>query len=156
LAIINSFYLSVVQGSLGTAATFHATYQLRSENKGAALGVGALHEDLISSYEATVRSANQRLEEDVRVPYGELAQIYTDHFQSARRVMLQLWESDYAPHLVREALTLSLGALHAQGVLDDKRFLALSKELFTGKDAQRVLSARHKDGVFDALCAELK
>jgi hypothetical protein len=92
----------------------------------------------------------------VRVPYGELAQIYTDHFQAARSVMLELWETDYAPVLVRQSLSLLLGALHAQGVVDDRRFLAFTKELFTGKEAERLLGARHQNGVFDELCAELK
>jgi hypothetical protein len=156
LAIVNAFYLGVVQGSLGTAATFHATFQLRSENRGEPFGFGPTHERLISVYEATVRAANQRLEEDVRVPYGELAQIYTDHFQGAQSVMLELWETDYAPHLVRQSLSLLLGALHEQGVVDDKRFLAFTKELFTGKDAERVLTARHEKSTFDTLCAELK
>jgi hypothetical protein len=156
LAIVNSFYLTIVQGSLGTAAAFHATYQLRSENRGEPLGTGPTHELLTRSYDDTVRVANQRLEEDVRVPYGELAQIYTDHFQSAQSVMLELWESDYAPHVTRQSLSLLLGALHTQGVIDDKRFLALSKDLFTGKDAQRILGARHDGGAFDELCTLLK
>jgi hypothetical protein len=155
-AIINAFYLDVVQGSQGTAAAFHATYQLRSENKGAPLGVGPTHERLISAYEATVRAANHKLEEDVRVPYGELAQIYTDHFHDARRVMLELWQTDYAPHLARQSLSLLLSALHTQGVFDDKRFLHFTKELFTGREAERLRDAQHQDGVFDALLAELK
>jgi hypothetical protein len=156
LAIVDQFYFGVVQGSLGTAAVFHATYQLRDENKGEPLGTGEAHAQLASSYEAAVRAANRRLEEDVRVPYGELAQIYADHFQAARGVMLEIWERDYAPHLVRQSLSLLLGALHAQGMIDDKRFLALSKDLFTGKDAERLLRARHKNSLFDELCAELK
>ncbi|MGZ8901296.1 MAG: hypothetical protein ACXW3Z_14495, partial [Limisphaerales bacterium] len=45
---------------------------------------------LISTYEETVRAANRRLEDDVRVPYGELVQIYADHFQSAQSLMLEL------------------------------------------------------------------
>ncbi len=156
LAIINQYYLSVVQGSLGTAAAFHAAYQLRGENKSEPLATGEVHDRLTASYEEAVRSANQRLEQDVRVPYGELAQIYADQFQSARSLMLEIWERDFAPHVVRQSLSLLLGTLHSQGVFDDKRFLGFTKDLFTGKEAERLLSARHRQSVFDGLRAELK
>jgi hypothetical protein len=143
LSIINSFYMTVVQGSQGTSAAFHAAYQLRHENMDEVGGMTSVHRQLVESYEATVRSANQKIEQDIRVPYGELHQIYSDHFERSKRLFLEIWERDYAGSLVREALQLLVGELHRFEVLDDKRFLALSKDLFVGKAAQAALHAKH-------------
>jgi hypothetical protein len=106
--------------------------------------MSAVHKQLIENYEATVRTANQKLEQDIRMPYGELHQIYSQHFEHSQRLFMEVWERDYAGGLVREALQLMLGELHRFEVIDDKRFLALSKELFVGRDAQAALNARHE------------
>ncbi|HEX6243208.1 MAG TPA: hypothetical protein VFZ61_19980, partial [Polyangiales bacterium] len=151
LSIINAFYLTVVQGSQGTAATYHAAYQLRHENADAPGGMTPEHKQLIDSYDAAVRSANHKLEQDVRVPYGDLHKVYSEHFERSRPLFMQIWERDYASGLVRDALTLLISTLHRFEVLDDKRFLGLSKELFTGREAHEALSARHAEGGLPAL-----
>lgn len=143
LSIINAFYMTVVQGSQGTSAAFHAAYQLRHENPNEPGGLTGVHRQLIDGYEAAVRSANHKLEQDVRVPYGELHQIYSDHFERSRPLFMEIWERDYAAGLARESLQLLLATLHRFEVLDDKRFLALTKELFVGRDAQEALSSAH-------------
>ena len=143
LGIINSFYMNVVQGSQGTGAAFQAGYQLRHENLDEPGGMTSVHRQLLDSYEAAVRSANHKLEQDVRVPYGELHQIYSDHLERSRPLFMEIWERDYAGGLVHDALTLLVGTLHRFEVLDDKRYLALSKELFMGREAHAVLGARH-------------
>jgi hypothetical protein len=68
LGIINAFYINVVQGSQGTGAAFQAGYQLRHENPDEPGGMTSVHRQLLDSYEAAVRSANHKLEQDVRVP----------------------------------------------------------------------------------------
>ncbi len=154
LAFAHSFYLTVVQGSLGTGATFRATYQFRRENRGKAEGWDARHEKLVKGYDDTVRRANQALEDDVRLPYGKLKRIYDDHFEASRPVMLDLWESDYAPFVVRDALTLLLSHLHRAHVLSDKLVSSLTKDLLTSRAGHEVLSAKHEERKYTRIGAD--
>ncbi len=144
-AIVNSFFLMVVHGSSGTGAMFQAVYQLRRENRGVPGGFTEVHEKLITSYDETVRIANKALDEDVRVPYGTLKDAYDAQFDESRPAMFEIWERDYAPHLVRQTTSLLLSELHDAGVLHDKEFLILTKELTTGADAKKALLARHPE-----------
>jgi hypothetical protein len=141
-AIVNAFYLMVVHGSSGTGAMFQAAYQLRREHPGTLEGWSQDHEFLVKSYEEVVQEANRRLDEDVRVPYGALKQAYDRQFQEARPRMFAIWESDYAPHLVRQGLMLLVSELQHAGVLSDREFLGLLKDLHTGREA-KALAAKH-------------
>lgn len=149
--IVNSFYLMVVHGSSGTGAMFQATYQLRRENRGVPGGFTEVHEQLITSYDDAVRKANRALDEDVRVPYGKLKETYDRQFEDNRTAMLEIWKLDYAPHLVRQTVALLLSELHEAGVLSDKEFLSLSKELQTGAEAKKALLAKHAENRYPRL-----
>ena len=143
LAIINSYYLTVVQGSLGTSAAVFAAYQMRSENSQVPGGFGPLHEQLVRSYDDAVQEGNRLLEQDVRMPYGSLRHVYDEQFRAAQPAMFEIWQRDYAEGLVRQCLQLLLSELHHRGIVDDKRFLSLTKDLCTGRAAQALFSARH-------------
>ncbi len=151
LASVHSFYLTVVQGTLGTGAAFRAAYQFRRENRGQADGWDTRHERLVTSYDAAIQAANSALEEDVRLPYGKLKRIYDAQFEVARPLMFDIWESDYAPLVVREALTLLTSELHRAEVLNSRAFLALNKDLFTSRPGQEVLAAKHESRRYERL-----
>ncbi|MFT3924633.1 MAG: hypothetical protein QM778_18985 [Myxococcales bacterium] len=144
-AMVNSFFLMVVHGSSGTGAMFQASYQLRREHKGLSNGLSEIHEQLITSYDEAVRKANRALDEDVRIPYAKLKEIYDRQFDEIRPAMVEIWKREYAPHLVRQTLSLMLSELHEAGALNDKEFLSLTKELMTGADAKKALLAKHPD-----------
>lgn len=141
--MVSAFFLMVVHGSTGTGAMFQAIYQLRRENKELPGAFTHVHEQLISTYDDAVREANRSLEEDARVPYGKLRRIYERQFEDNRPAMVEIWNRDYAPHLVRQTVSLLLGELHDAGVLSDKEFVALCKELQTGAEAKKALLAKH-------------
>jgi hypothetical protein len=151
LATVHSFYLTVVQGSLGTGAAFRATYQFRRDNRDKSGAWNARHERLVTTYDRAVSEANRALEEDVRIPYGKLKAIYDTQFESARPVMLEIWESDYGPLVTQRALTLLVSELHQSGVLNDKAFLQATKDLFTGKAGSETLSAKHEERRYERL-----
>src|SRR5690606_12981523 len=65
-AMVNSFYASVVQGSLGTSAMYQAVYQLRRTNRDASDDWSEVHEELLQSYARAVDDANRAIEHDVR------------------------------------------------------------------------------------------
>jgi hypothetical protein len=151
MATVHSFYLTVVQGTLGTGAGFRAAYQFRRDNRGQADGWDTRHEHLVTSYDAAIAAANNALEEDVRLPYGKLKRIYDAQFGLARPLMLDIWESDYAPLIVREALTLLISELHRAEVLSNRTFLALNKDLFTARAGHQVLAAKHERRRYERL-----
>ncbi len=151
LATVHSFYTTVVQGTVGTGATFRAVYQFRRENRGQSDGWDARHERLVTTYDAAVQAANDALEEDVRLPYGKLKRIYDAQFEVARPMMFDIWESDYAPLAVRETLTLLTSELHRSEVLNGRAFLALNKDLFTSRSGLEVLSAKHERRRYERL-----
>jgi len=151
LATVHSYYLTVVQGTLGTGAAFRAAYQFRRDNRGQAPGWDTRHEKLVKGYDEAVNAANRALEEDVRLPYGKLKRIYEAQFEGARPVMFDIFESDYAPRLVREALSGLLSELHLAGVVTDKVLLARTKELFTSRPGREVLEAKHERRRYERL-----
>ena len=151
LATVHSFYLTVVQGSLGTGAAFRAAYQFRRDNRDKNHDWDARHERLVTSYDRAVSEANRALEDDVRIPYGKLKAIYDTQFESARPVMLEIWESDYGPLVAQRALTLLVSELHRSGVLDDRTFLQVSRDLFTGKQGAETLHAKHEQRRYERL-----
>lgn len=151
MAIANAFYSTVVQGSFGTGAMFRASYQLRYENGDQPGSFGAPHQQLIRGYDAAILEGNRMLEQDVRMPYEALRHVYDEQFRAARPAMFEIWQRDYAGGLVRQCLQLLLSELHHQQVLDDKRFLALTKELCLGRDAQLLFAACHTQRFYEAL-----
>jgi hypothetical protein len=152
-AILTSFYPAVVQGSLGTSGMFRALYQIRHRNRAAAPDYGPAHEALVSSYDSTIEQANRELEANVRLPYSRLKSLYDEQFQAARSSMLAIWETDFAPSYVRQTLQLLLGELHRQHVLDDERFLSLTRELLLGEQGQELAAARHPVPLYPELLA---
>ncbi len=92
-----------------------------------------------------VRKANRALDEDVRVPYGKLKETYDKQFDDNRPAMIEIWKRDYAPHLVRQTLSMLLSELHEASVVSDKEFLQLTKELQTGSEAKKALLAKHPE-----------
>ena len=121
LAISNSVYSMVVQGSSGTGALFQGVYQLRREKaRLEARSWSPEHEHLFTSYDEVVREANQALDDEMRVPYGKLRQAYDAHLEAAPPSMFQGWEQEYAPQVVRQTLTLLMSELHQAAALDDK------------------------------------
>ncbi len=151
LATVNSYYLTVVQGTQGTGASFRAAYQFRRNHGGHADSWDGRHDTLVNDYDAAVQAANRALEEDVRLPYGKLKAIYDAQFAAARPLMFDIFESDYAPRLVREGLSGLLSELHRADVLSDKRMLALTKDLFTSRAGHEVLEARHEPHRYERL-----
>jgi hypothetical protein len=149
--MVHSFYLTVVQGSLGTGAAFRAAYQFRRDNRDRKKDWDARHERLVTSYDRAVSEANRALEDDVRIPYGKLKAIYDTQFEAARPVMLEIWESDYAPLIAKRALTLLVSELHGTGVLSDRAFLQATKDLFTGKSGAETLSGKHAHPRYERL-----
>jgi hypothetical protein len=141
LAMVNSYHTMVVQGSAGTGALFQAAYQLRRANGTTSPGSSS-YEELVASYDDVVRSANAALDEDVRLPYGTLKRAYDAQFEAARPVMFAIWESDYAPHVVRQTLCLLTSEFHQAGVLGDKELVEAMKVLHLGREAREALEAK--------------
>lgn len=151
IGYVHTYYLTVVQGSLGTGAAFRAAYQYRRENRDQDDGWTSRHEKLVTSYDHAVREANRALEEDVRVPYGKLKSIYDTQFLTARAAMFDLWESDYAPLVVQKALVLLVTELHRVGVLHDKAFMGSMRDLFTTKSGLETQHAKHERRRYERL-----
>lgn len=151
MAIINSFYFTVVQGSVGTGAMFRAGYQLRQENAAVPGGFTEMHQQLISSYDAALLEGNRRLEEDLRMPYETLRKVFDAQCRAARPVMFEVWKRDYAGGLVRQCLQLLISELHHHNVLDDARVLTLTKELCLGRPSQELFDACHAQRFYEPL-----
>jgi hypothetical protein len=142
---VHGFYLTVVQGSLGTGAAFRAAFQYRRDNRDLRPDFAAQHETLITSYDQAVAQANRALEDDVRIPYGKLKAVYDAQFAAARPAMFGVWETSYAPLVVQKTLSMLVTELHRVGVLSDKAFLGAMKELFTSARGKDVLLSRHAE-----------
>lgn len=151
LAIVNSFYVTVVRGACGPGGMFYAAYQLRHNNQREPGGTAAVHDALTRSYSDAVQEGNRKLEEDVRVPYGNLRQVYDEQFRTARPLMFDIWQRDYAGSIVRQSLSILLSELHQHKIIDDKRFLELTKELCVGKEAAQLFNAAHPAPLYERL-----
>ncbi|AKF07371.1 hypothetical protein [Sandaracinus amylolyticus] len=145
VAIPHAFYVTVVLGSSGTGAAFQAAYQLRREEAGNRVAGPRFwsesHDSIVDAYDETVHAANDAIERDPMITYGELKRLYDEQARAVRGAMHAVWEQDYASSIVREIGMLLIGALHERRVLSDREMLAATEALLVSRRGARILDA---------------